>query len=370
MTSTTQHGYLVLADISGYTSYLAGVELDHAHEILTELLEIIVGRFKTLFTISKLEGDAVFAYVPETVIMRGETLIELVESTYVAFCDRRDSSHRHTTCECRACQNMPNLDLKFFVHHGDFVVQHVSGIRELVGSDVNLVHRMMKNRLSEQTGWKAYLMLSEKGLEHLKVKPADMYALTESYEHLGEVQTFSFDLRARRTTLAEARREVVRPEDAHYIVDIKCQAPPPLVWEWLTEPRKRTRYMTDVSWRAGSRPNGRTSAGAQNHCDHGKSTTVETILDWRPFEYFTSRSEDKQLAMVDTFYLEPMADGCTRLRDVIRFERTPIPLPNTIGIPLMKFVFRNVMKYDDIFERAAKMIEADLDRQQKELAVT
>jgi len=94
MDTLTQHGYLVLADISGYTSYLAGVELDHAHEILTDLLETIVGKFKTVLTISKLEGDAVFAYTPEDTLPRGETLLELIEATYMAFCDRRDSSHR------------------------------------------------------------------------------------------------------------------------------------------------------------------------------------------------------------------------------------------------------------------------------------
>jgi hypothetical protein len=33
MNQETQHGYLVLADISGYTSYLAGVELTHARDI-------------------------------------------------------------------------------------------------------------------------------------------------------------------------------------------------------------------------------------------------------------------------------------------------------------------------------------------------
>lgn len=38
MTSETEHGYLILADISGYTSYLAQVELEHAQEILTDLL--------------------------------------------------------------------------------------------------------------------------------------------------------------------------------------------------------------------------------------------------------------------------------------------------------------------------------------------
>ena len=65
MDAKTQHGYLVIADISGFTSYLAKVELEHAHEILTDLLETIVKELKTLLTICKLEGDAVFAYVSE-----------------------------------------------------------------------------------------------------------------------------------------------------------------------------------------------------------------------------------------------------------------------------------------------------------------
>lgn len=61
MTSKTEHGYLVLADISGYTSYLARVELKHAQEILTDLLATIVEQFKQAPTISKLEGNAVSA---------------------------------------------------------------------------------------------------------------------------------------------------------------------------------------------------------------------------------------------------------------------------------------------------------------------
>src|SRR3990172_5424605 len=139
METKTQHGYLVFADISGYTSYLAGAELDHAHEILTDLLETIVGRLRTLLTIAKLEGDAVFAYVPESRIERGETLLELIEATYMAFCDGRDHARRRTTCACNACRNIPSLDLKFVTHHGDYILQHLSGITELVGSDVNLV---------------------------------------------------------------------------------------------------------------------------------------------------------------------------------------------------------------------------------------
>ena len=39
MTAQTQHGYLILADISGYTSYVAKTELEHSQEIVGELLD-------------------------------------------------------------------------------------------------------------------------------------------------------------------------------------------------------------------------------------------------------------------------------------------------------------------------------------------
>ena len=156
MTSETEHGYLVLADISGYTSYFAQVELEHAQEFLTDLLATIVDQFKQALTISKLEGDAVFANLNESNLPNGERLLELIEGTYFAFRRRHDMYERQTTCTCRACANIPSLDLKLFVHHGDYIVKNISGIRELVGSDINLIHRLTKNHIIEKTGWRAY----------------------------------------------------------------------------------------------------------------------------------------------------------------------------------------------------------------------
>ena len=54
---------LVIADISGYTSYLAGVELDHAQDILADLTGAVVRALRPTFRLAKLEGDAAFAYV-------------------------------------------------------------------------------------------------------------------------------------------------------------------------------------------------------------------------------------------------------------------------------------------------------------------
>ena len=136
------------------------MELDHAHGILSDLLQIIVERFGALLTISKLEGDAVFAYIPAARLPRGELLLDLLESTYVAFRDRQLGIKLRTTCDCNACRRIPDLDLKFLAHHGDYFVQQVGSIAELVGSDVNLVHRLLKNHISEATGWRAYMLFT------------------------------------------------------------------------------------------------------------------------------------------------------------------------------------------------------------------
>lgn len=313
MDAKTQHGYLVIADISGFTSYLAKVELEHAHEILTDLLETIVKEFKTLLTVSKLEGDAVFAYVPQAKTPGGERLLELIENTYVAFRQQRDVSKRNTTCTCKACQSIPTLDLKFFIHHGDYIVQEVSGIRELVGSDVNLIHRLMKNHVTENTGWNAYVLFTKYAFQSMGVQPEGLHEQTESYDYLGEIHVCCIDLHARYKKIIEARRIFIASEDADFVITFDFHAPPPIIWHWLTDLEKKTLLGEGKTvFTARSRPGGRNGPGASNHCAHGKNlkgSLVETVLDWRPFDYYTIETVEGKSNMRQTYKLESIQDG-------------------------------------------------------------
>ena len=54
----TQHGYLILADISGYTFFLAQTELEHANIALSHLLEAIIEKMSAALTIAQLEGES------------------------------------------------------------------------------------------------------------------------------------------------------------------------------------------------------------------------------------------------------------------------------------------------------------------------
>ena len=153
MERKTQTGYLVLADISGYTSFVATTEIEHAENVISPLLETIIEKLSELVTLVKLEGDAVFAYVPEEKVSSFSALLELLDSTYLIFRDSATDMHEHATCPCRACKAIPSLDLKFFVHYGEYVIQKVAGTLDLLGNDVTLIHRLAKNHVTESTGW-------------------------------------------------------------------------------------------------------------------------------------------------------------------------------------------------------------------------
>lgn len=352
----TKHGYLVLADISGYTSYLAQVELDHAHGILSDLLETIVEQFKPLLTISKLEGDAVFANVDEERVIRPESLLELIENTYIAFRRKRESSQRTTTCTCRACQNIGTLELKFFLHHGDYIVQNISGIRELVGSDVNLIHRLTKNHVTENTGWKAYLLFTQTAMECLKMQLDGLHPQDETYEHLGTVPTWTCNLIPRYEALTSAHRVTIPRGEADVVTIHEFNASLCTVWDWIMDIQNRNKTMGGIgSWTVISRGEGnRSGAGSVNHCAHGKGISQETILDWRPFEYATVESVDGPVTFHEMLVFEDLDEGKgTKLEARVKMLK---PKPLLLARLMVKMEFRKKNPYKMWFDEIDKIL--------------
>jgi len=261
----------------------------------------------------------------------------LVESTYLTFRDRRDAIRRGTTCECQACRAIPTLDLKFFIHHGDYIVQQVAGIYELVGSDVNLVHRLTKNHVAEATGWKAYVLFTEPGLAHAGLRPDGLHEQREAYEHLEPVATYSLNLYASHQAAVEARRIFIAAEQADLVIVQELPAPVTVVWDWINNSSKRVLWDELDSVVPVLRPGGRTTAGARNHCLHGKEAAVEDILDWRPFDYFTVGILKRGVYVSRTCDFQPLPNGGTRLSTNF-VVKMPIPdwLTRRIAKPFLQ----------------------------------
>jgi len=301
---TNQQGFLCLADISGYTSYLAGSELDHAQSVLAELLELLIDELTPTMTLCEVEGDAIYTYAWDERFARGETLLELIESTYVRFRDRVDGIRRMTTCQCNACRLIPSLDLKFIIHHGQFVLQRVAGTEKPVGSAVNLVHRLVKNHVAEETGWRGYGLFSQPAIRQVGLNTDGMRKLVEEYESLGTIETYTLNLSDRYTELKDDRRVYVTADEADVKFNYDLEAPLPVAWEWLNDPAKRSMW-EQITVTSDVRPGERAGVGNKSHCHHGDgAVTIQTILDWRPLTYFTIEIADTKKGTLGMCTLE------------------------------------------------------------------
>jgi uncharacterized protein YndB with AHSA1/START domain len=287
MLPKSESACFVIADISGYTSFLAGVELDHAQDIIADVMNIVLKCLRPPFRLAKFEGDAVFVYaVGEKV--DGSLVQDAIESAYYAFRRRLRNIKQATSCECAACSKMQDLDLKFVCHWGEFIRQRMGGREELAGRDVIVVHRLMKNSVAERLGGRAYALYSDAGAVAMGIDPAAQVLAghEESIVGIGEVKCWVRDLEtAWQAEVGRERHEVPR-DNAAMMIEFDIGAPRATVWEHFTSPALRPK------WRGADEVRetvaaGRRGVGTTNHCMHGKDAIIEEVLDWRPFDYLT-----------------------------------------------------------------------------------
>ncbi len=204
---SASRGTLLLADISGYTAFLEGVGAEHgaemaetgevpeAYPIMSTLLDGIVDGLVPPFTLSKTEGDAVFAFASDADLeLRGKSILGCMNACYTAFQERVVAMERALTCGCSACRFGITLDLKFVMHHGGYVTQPIAGRQELLGPDVNAVHRLLKNHASEAVGGGPYALLSAAAAAHLDVPTDAASPVTETYDDIDPIETFVFSM--------------------------------------------------------------------------------------------------------------------------------------------------------------------------------
>lgn len=200
-------GTFLLADISGYTAFLnavagahaadmlAGTFVPEAYPLLTSLLDGIVERIVPPFVLSKFEGDAVFAFAADDELdLRGRSVVACLTACYEAYRARLGSARDLMTCTCGACSLIGGLDLKFVLHHGEYVVQSISGRQELLGPDVTMAHRLLKNHAADLIGRSAYALVTDPAAGHLEVPLERALQLTEHYEHFPPIRAWVLTL--------------------------------------------------------------------------------------------------------------------------------------------------------------------------------
>jgi class 3 adenylate cyclase len=196
--------YLLLADISGYTAFLSGVEGAHGvdfagglpagYEILGRLLTAVIEGVESTFSIVKVEGDAVFAIAAAAELDgRGMELLPQLRRTYEAFTTCRTDARSATDHQCTSCEAVSGLDLKMVLHRGPAVRQRMGTNTDVIGPAVTVAHRLLKNTVRSRVAIGSYLFVTNAAATSLGLSDEGV-PHSEVYDDVGLVEGRVLDL--------------------------------------------------------------------------------------------------------------------------------------------------------------------------------
>jgi len=153
-----------------------------------------------------IEGDAVFVYAEhpgddaiwqQTLAAIGRKLLRFFEVFY----ERAVETMESTPCACDACTHLEELTLKVIAHSGRAVFSTIAGTSQISGTDVILLHRLLKNSVPSSE----YLLMTDAAHRDLGAAIGGSFTeSSESYAELGTVRTFVHYLRETKERQREA----------------------------------------------------------------------------------------------------------------------------------------------------------------------
>jgi Protein of unknown function (DUF2652)/Polyketide cyclase / dehydrase and lipid transport len=287
-----QKGFLLIADITGYTMFLTSSELEHAQGVLDALFKSIFAEIRAPIVLSNLQGDAALAYLPDASVPQRQFPLDAIERIYCSFANTLAAMRLNTTCTCNACRNMGGLDLKFFLHHGEYATQTLAGRSELQGPEVIRLHRLMKNSVTKATGIKAYALVTQQAADAIGLPEFFARAIrhVEHTDEFGDTVCYIYDLAPVFSKWRGSRRVFVERDERLAFESMECDlpVPPAIAWAYVTDVGRKIRWQQGLDGMTMTGlAGGRVAPGATQHCAHGKDKTVHEIVDWRPFDYVT-----------------------------------------------------------------------------------
>lgn len=211
VSTVPQDTIFILPDISNYTRFMTGnrFAVGHAQHIVFSLINAMIEAASSRLELSKLEGDAALFYVdadkysPEEI---GDTVLDI----FRAFFRQQRQLIASNICPCSACSHISMLDLKIFVHRGDAARFEFRGSIDHFGTDVIVIHRLMKNGATS----KRYVMVTDNAASSIALpRKLEQWELNESHDHIGQIGARVFELGDTLTEEIANQDQIARPRN-------------------------------------------------------------------------------------------------------------------------------------------------------------
>ncbi len=337
---------LFIPDISGFSQFIDDTEITHSQHIIAELLELLIDADSLGLSVSEIEGDAILFYrfgdAPSL-----ESVTAQAEKMFVSFHEHLQHYERDRMCDCQACSTTQGLSLKIVVHYGNIVTLDVKEFHKLLGREVIVVHRLLKNEIDSSE----YLLLTDAFLDQYPDAQQALEASTSwlpfqsastTYDVVGEVGYKYYSL----TPLREKLKKLPdRPEPEKYenkiSVETTVNAPLDFAYNYLTDLTQRHDWMKRV--KSVEFDDSLSRVGTSHRCVlPAMALHIEirkNTFEKGRIEYVEQITDMPMVSRANVFStLEELEDEIVLFRVDVHYERT---FMGSMMAPMLKIVMQN-----------------------------
>ena len=181
---------ICIPDISGFTRFMAETDLAFSRKIIPPLLRCLVASNTLSLNVGEVEGDAILFYrfgdLPSL-----KELTEQSKKFYNDFNAELESLKQQFPEDFGKYISTTKLSLKIILHAAEMTSTHIEGMIKLIGEDVVVVHKLLKNSVEDAE----YILFSEKLLSHYGEDEVNellnwdtLKDGKDEYEYIGEVK--------------------------------------------------------------------------------------------------------------------------------------------------------------------------------------
>jgi hypothetical protein len=192
MKMSTEDGpaLICIPDITGFTRFMAETDLTFSRKIIPPLMRCLVTSNTLSMNVGEIEGDAILFYRFGTLPALKE-LADQCKKFYMDFNRQLESLKKEFAEDFAKYVSTNKLSLKIILHAAEMTSTHIEGMIKLIGEDVVVVHKLLKNAVPDPE----YILLSEKLLSNytpLQVSEAlnwsELKNGQDDYDYIGVVK--------------------------------------------------------------------------------------------------------------------------------------------------------------------------------------
>lgn len=176
-------------DITGFTKFISTADISFSKDFIPSLLRKLINANNLKMNVGEIEGDAIFFYRTGRLPSMSRVAHQC-KTLFKAFYDSIRSLEKDDPENYSKHLSEGQLGLKIIIHYGIISTVNIKGRTKLIGEDVIIVHKLLKNSTKE----KEYILLTNSYLNKTK-KPmlaksfnwAPLKTGEDQYDHIGKI---------------------------------------------------------------------------------------------------------------------------------------------------------------------------------------